>query len=236
MEPTCKTCTHCGETLPLSEFHADGKNKDGLSCQCKECIRKKAAARRARDKQDRPRVTFVKGSLNTLIERAKAKGLAFDLDEQWVEEKLDAGVCEATGQPLDLSFAFARAPRCPSFHRRDSKGGYTKANTRVVWLCMNQFVGQMKPDEAFAVWRQANDGFLSQGFAICNHPEALAEQLSQTSPPSIAHAPSAGGQKAMDDDEWRSTILSVAQAGSMTDETSSRSAPTVTRSSIRARR
>jgi hypothetical protein len=232
MEPTCKTCTHCGKTLPLSAFTIDASKKSKRSSACFEC----QAEQRLRRKQAKPLAHYVTESLRSMRRRAKKKGVSFDLDEKWVEEKLDAGVCEATGQPLDMSFACARAPRSPSFHRRNSKGGYTKANTRVVWLCINRFIGEMGPDEAFAVWRQANDGFLSQGLAICNHPEALDERLSQPSPPSIVPAPSAGGQKAMDDDEWKSTILSVAQAGSMTDETSSRSAKTVTRSSTAARK
>lgn len=66
--------------------------------------------------------------------------------------------------------------------------------------------------------------------------EKLIAQFSVTSPPSSAPAPSAGGPRAMDDDEWRSTILSVVPAASMTDATSSRSAKTVTRSSTAARR
>lgn len=33
-----KTCTKCGRELPLSEFHANSKTKDGKVSQCKDCI------------------------------------------------------------------------------------------------------------------------------------------------------------------------------------------------------
>jgi DNA-directed RNA polymerase subunit RPC12/RpoP len=247
MDPTCKTCTKCGEALPLSEFHRgrseckhcgskiNAKNYQARKQADPQAVRKKYKINKQRRKRANPRGVFLTDSLSNCKARAKKNRWPFDLDKRWMEEKLDAGVCEITGQPLDLSFTFDRAPRSPSFHRRDSKGGYTKTNTKVVWFCINTFIGQMTPDEAFAVWRQANDGFLSQGFAICNHTEALGGLFSLNSPPSIVHAPSAGGQRVMDDDEWKSTILSVGQAGSMTDATSSRSVKTVTPSSIRAR-
>lgn len=32
-----KTCTKCGRELPLSEFHANSKTKDGKVSQCKDC-------------------------------------------------------------------------------------------------------------------------------------------------------------------------------------------------------
>ena len=37
-----KTCTKCGETKPLEEFHKDRTKKDGLQSYCKECAREKA--------------------------------------------------------------------------------------------------------------------------------------------------------------------------------------------------
>lgn len=32
-----KTCTTCGETLPLSQYHRDSRSADGYRAQCKRC-------------------------------------------------------------------------------------------------------------------------------------------------------------------------------------------------------
>lgn len=32
-----KTCSKCGETKPLTEFHRESKNTDGRRADCKEC-------------------------------------------------------------------------------------------------------------------------------------------------------------------------------------------------------
>lgn len=34
---TTKTCSKCGETKPIGEFHRSKREKDGLSCICKPC-------------------------------------------------------------------------------------------------------------------------------------------------------------------------------------------------------
>ena len=35
-----KTCSHCKQTKPISEFAKDKHRPDGFTCQCKFCIRK----------------------------------------------------------------------------------------------------------------------------------------------------------------------------------------------------
>jgi hypothetical protein len=41
-----KTCTKCGETKPLSEFHRAAKGKDGTRPDCKMCVNAQHAAYR----------------------------------------------------------------------------------------------------------------------------------------------------------------------------------------------
>lgn len=71
--------------------------------------------------------------------RARKGGLPFDLDADWIEERLRSGRCEATG----ITFVFPtedrgsghQHPWSPSLDRRDPALGYTKSNTRVVvWM------------------------------------------------------------------------------------------------------
>ena len=33
-----KKCVTCGRELPVSEFHKNAKNKDGLQSKCKSCV------------------------------------------------------------------------------------------------------------------------------------------------------------------------------------------------------
>lgn len=40
-----KTCTNCGETKPLTEFHKSSKSKDGHRTWCKPCRSDKARLR-----------------------------------------------------------------------------------------------------------------------------------------------------------------------------------------------
>lgn len=47
-EPPCrptKTCTACGETKPLTDFHRHAKSPQGRRSSCKECVRAQERAR-----------------------------------------------------------------------------------------------------------------------------------------------------------------------------------------------
>jgi hypothetical protein len=73
--------------------------------------------------------------------RAKKKGLVFDLTKDWILEKLNNGVCEASGLKIQFSQKYSRTrhafsePFSPSLDKIDPKGGYTKDNTQlVVWI------------------------------------------------------------------------------------------------------
>lgn len=43
--PAVKTCSKCGETKPLSEFHRQAQSRDGLRPRCKVCTRDENNAR-----------------------------------------------------------------------------------------------------------------------------------------------------------------------------------------------
>lgn len=69
--------------------------------------------------------------------RAARKGHEFTITKEWVQERLTAGVCEATGLPFDLDLGTAAEPNpwSPTVDRRDSRLGYTPDNCRLVaWV------------------------------------------------------------------------------------------------------
>lgn len=69
--------------------------------------------------------------------RAAKMGHEFDLTREWVGQRIEAGVCEVTGIPLELGKPPGSRfhPWAPSVDRIDSKLGYTQSNCRVVcWI------------------------------------------------------------------------------------------------------
>jgi len=73
--------------------------------------------------------------------RAKKKSLEFDLTKDWILEKLNNGLCEASGIKIEFSEKYSRnrhafsEPFSPSLDKINPKGGYTKENTQiVVWI------------------------------------------------------------------------------------------------------
>lgn len=78
--------------------------------------------------------------------RAEVKGWEFNLTPEWIEPKLVAGVCEATGIPLELSGEKFKGyghfrPWTPSLDRIDPTKGYTTDNVKVVCWMYNQAKG-----------------------------------------------------------------------------------------------
>ena len=107
-----------------------------------------------RDNRNTPRIrasTLVSGAKK----RAEKAGLAFELDLDWVAERLNHGYCEVSGIPFNL--VTGRDPFAPSLDRTDPTKGYTKDNVKVVVWCYNSAKGigshedVMKLAEALAV-------------------------------------------------------------------------------------
>lgn len=63
-----KRCPECGETKVWTEFHRWAYSKDGLQVYCKECMRKRQAAVRARRKLDRSGTELGRRHLRALAE------------------------------------------------------------------------------------------------------------------------------------------------------------------------
>ena len=70
--------------------------------------------------------------LQHLRKRSKYKNIPFNLDKNWLMEKLEAGRCEATG----IEFSGNTHPFCDPFvasiDRIDCSKGYTKDNCQIV--------------------------------------------------------------------------------------------------------
>jgi len=71
--------------------------------------------------------------------RAESKGIPFDLDKEWLTERLE-GECEISGVAFDFH-AGPRNAKTPSLDRIDSSQGYTKNNCRVILWALNAAFG-----------------------------------------------------------------------------------------------
>lgn len=156
-----KRCTVCGEVKPLDQFREwTVKGRHGYRPLCRVCQKqyesewrvanrerlRESRARRADKAQVYSRQYRAGHRAAYLIaecrRRCARKGYAFDLDLHVAEiqERMDRGVCEVTGYPLDSTPTTRKSewrPNAPSIDRIDPSQGYVLANVRVVCLVVN---------------------------------------------------------------------------------------------------
>lgn len=99
--------------------------------------------------------------------RAKRDGLDFDLDAEWVQGKLEVGLCEATNLPFDLgpkdeSERGWNASLSPTIHRYRPRGGYTKDNCMVVTWCFNEIAGHYDPATLRHIFRAGYQSYTNR--------------------------------------------------------------------------
>ena len=83
--------------------------------------------------------------------RAKKRGLDFNLDIKWLDEKFSRIVCEATGVDFIINDDVIINPNHPSIDRIDSNKGYTKDNCRIVTMIYNVAKGDQS-EEVLIEW------------------------------------------------------------------------------------
>ena len=84
--------------------------------------------------------------LRSMKHRAKAKGLECSLSLEWIQQRLDAGVCELSGLPFVIPMGQGRqvrSPYIPSVDRIEASCGYVEDNCRMILWGLNA---------AFAAW------------------------------------------------------------------------------------
>ena len=146
-QPEAKRCKACQSLVPLTLFaRHTGVN---LRAVCNPCRAKAAAeayktsdkaALAARNKgyQSARRITQRASYLVTAAkQRAKAKGLPFDLDAHraQLQEVMNQGVCQMTGIPFDM--LGKQTWNSPSLDRVVPALGYVMSNVRVVLFSLN---------------------------------------------------------------------------------------------------
>lgn len=132
-------CTVCKKDSSLTKF---GKGQAGI---CNACSKNKWNKNNAL----KIRCQRLHGNAQ---KRAKANGWPEpDFNSEWIEKKILAGFCEATGIPFDLetrrSKIHASNPWVPSLDRIDSSKPYIKENVQVVVYMYNVCKGEFTHDD-----------------------------------------------------------------------------------------
>jgi hypothetical protein len=131
-------CLHCGVT---SDRKAHNAIYCSERCKQKSWRSKRGDIMRAQwRKYHRSETGVITKLLNYARDRSRSEGVFFDLDREWLKQKLDRGVCEVTGlryqniAPGD----YRTHPYAPSLDRIKAGGPYTKDNVRLVLFGINR--------------------------------------------------------------------------------------------------
>ena len=86
---------------------------------------------------------------------ARTKGRDFALTREWLEPRLNSGICEMTGLPFSYipGTRWRKNPFFPSIDRRDPDRGYTEENCRLVLYAYNTAKGTWTDEETLVVAR-----------------------------------------------------------------------------------
>ena len=96
---------------------------------------------------------------NSAYARSKKKGLDFDLTIEWIESRLQEGICSVTGLPFEIKEYSQKgnleklSPYAPSLDRIDSDKGYTMDNVQVVLNNYNKFKSDSRTEDSIIIAR-----------------------------------------------------------------------------------
>jgi hypothetical protein len=91
--------------------------------------------------------------------RAKKKGLEFNLTIEWIQSRLQEGICSVTGLPFEIKEYSKNgnleklSPYAPSLDRINSDKGYTEDNVQVVLNNYNKFKSDSRTEDSIIIAR-----------------------------------------------------------------------------------
>lgn len=112
-------------------------------------------ARLRRHMQSDPVRTAVSVIFRNAKNRARRRGVSFDIETSWLEERLVSGKCELTGLPFRFEIG---SPYMPSLDRITSRQGYTANNCRVIIWFANQAKSDLDDRAVLVLLRRVVQG------------------------------------------------------------------------------
>lgn len=134
-EVPVKTCTHCGQVLPIELFTKNNSVLSGYGGHCKRCHNTKNRHRHDRRKED------ADYRASSLLRAAKDRHPDVTITKEWITEKILKGRCEVTGIEFESSVEKPARPFTPSLDRIDPTRGYHEDNVQVVCWIYNRAKG-----------------------------------------------------------------------------------------------
>lgn len=159
-----KICAMCKEEKELSQFRLRKrlyrKNEFYHHSYCFPCEKIRERNRYLKDKRGYETVRVRALNLLGGAKRRAEKRGDFDLDLNFIIEKLEKGRCEVTGLKFDFSCMGKgkKNPFAPSIDRIDNKLGYTKSNVRFVLWAVNLMHGEMTDDQLIKMCKAVIEG------------------------------------------------------------------------------
>ena len=173
-------CTKCNCEKDSCCFNDSPKSNNGKQKRCRDCVNNYARKRynenldcRVKKKAYKltisPEIsreylryyyTTINGRVKSLLKTAKRRSVKFndecDLDEDFLVEKLNNGVCEVTGIVFDFTknSKYSKNPYSPSIDRIDCSKGYLKSNVRIVLWQVNLMKGELDDSEMIELCRK----------------------------------------------------------------------------------
>jgi hypothetical protein len=135
-----RACRFCGIEKPYSEYYVNSKGSRRTTCivctKKRSLLHKRVYSTHIREVYQNWRYCKRGYALvNAARFRAKKRNLPFDLVAENIQARIEAGVCEVTGIPFDLTTP--RSWNAPSLDQIVPGEGYTKENIRVVLYALN---------------------------------------------------------------------------------------------------
>lgn len=148
-----KVCRVCGEEKTRDEFYTRKTTVDGLYGECKIChVNKSTSKGKDRSAYRKSAKGMAQYLVSAARKRARQKDIPFLITIEWVEEKLNNGVCEVTRIPLVITMG-GRGPYTPSLDQKNAGAGYTEENTQLVCWIYNAAKGAGTHDDVVILAR-----------------------------------------------------------------------------------
>ena len=134
-----KTCSKCGDSFPLSQFHRRQDTADGLRGDCKQCHRDTG---------------FFSTTCSNAKRRAKEKGVEFNLDKDYLKS-IDRSECPYLEIPISVPRIGVgqghTQPYSKTLDRIRPELGYVKGN--VIWCsaCANNLLSNYTAEKLLAI-------------------------------------------------------------------------------------
>jgi len=167
-------CKKCKKKKSRKQFYNDRKRHDGITGKCRVCLRRERRVNYRRRVDDDPVKHRTIHLLQASRYRARQNRLPHELDEDWLRAILERGKCEVTGIPFAQKIQSPPHRYCPSIDRIDPVLGYTKDNSRVVCLMVNEIKRDYMDDEIVSVGEALKAWGESRGLS-----SRLEEQLDE---------------------------------------------------------